>query len=63
MKITRTTIRKTPGDNEWQVLAYVNNDQGLPFKRYPEADYFTYDKKDAQETAKLMLEFSNNYKK
>lgn len=37
MKITRTTIRKI--DGEYHVLAYVNNEQGLPFKRYPAGDF------------------------
>lgn len=58
MKITRITIRKTPGINEWQVLAYVNNEQGLPFKRFPEADYYTNTLKDALETAEIMKNWS-----
>ena len=48
-KITKVTIRKTGWANEWVVQTYTNEG------RYPAADYFTDDKKDAQDTAETML--------
>jgi hypothetical protein len=47
-KIARTTIRKSQG--EFIVQAY--DQYG---KRWPEADYYTDDAKDAKETAALMV--------
>ncbi len=47
-KVTRTTIRKV--DGEYIVRAYDQHG-----KRWPEADYFTNDKTDAQQTAALMV--------
>ena len=46
--IARTTIRKQ--DGEYVVKAYDANG-----KRMPEADYFTDDKTDAEQTAKVMV--------
>jgi hypothetical protein len=48
MKITSTVIVRK--DGEYIVKAYVNG------KRYPDGDYFTDDKKDAEGTAKKMVE-------
>lgn len=47
-KVVRTTIRKV--DGEYIVRAYDQNG-----KRWPEADYFTNDKADAESTAAAMV--------
>lgn len=49
-RVARTSIKKREG--EYRVMAW---DQFG--KRYPEADYFTDDKEDAEDTAKAMKEF------
>lgn len=47
-KVTRTTIRKV--DGEYVVKAYDQHG-----KRWPDADYFTNDKADAEGTAEAMV--------
>ena len=54
VKIVKVRIIKTGWDREYQVMAYcLDASEGI--KRYPLADYFTADKKDAQVTAEAML--------
>jgi hypothetical protein len=51
MRITKTRIVKLEG--EYIARAYTQNDSGVTV-RYPEADYFTDDKGDAEQTAAQM---------
>jgi hypothetical protein len=49
-RVSKTSIRKVPFENEYQVKAY--DQQGV---RFPSADYFASSFEDAFETAKLMI--------